>query len=329
MMRAVVFDQYGDPVRVMKLASDREVPKPKPGEVLVKNQNASINAADRHMVRGDYLIVRLLLGLFRPAKKNRVLGMDIAGTVHAVGQGVRGFEVGDSVVADIRKSLGGGFAEYTIVDSESLVKKPGSVSFEQAATVPISGQAAMMGVILCGIKPGDRVLIRGASGGVGSFAVQIAKSRGAHVTAMCSPEKSNVVKSWGADEIVDSSSASVRELPESWFDSIFDAASFGSPSEFARVMKRDGKYVLVGGDFYNKLRVKILGRWYAQGAQEFIALTQEVEVTENIRQVLEMINEGEVTPFVQKVVPLSEVPDAISRLEQRVVIGKTVVNNQL
>lgn len=327
-MRAITFHRYGEPSAVMQLTNTQEVPRPNSGQVLVKVQCCSVNAADRYIVRANYLIVRLLVGLFRPARKNKILGMDIAGTVHDVGERVRGFKAGDAVAADIRKSLGGGFAEYAIVSAEDLVRIPDAVSFEQAATVPISGQAAMMGIILCEIKTGDRVLVRGASGGVGSFAIKIAKALGARVTAMCSAAKADAVKEWGADEIVDYEAAAIQNLAPNSFDAVFDAASFGSPGAFAEVLEDEGVYVLVGGDYYNMLRVKLFGRWYARGNQRYKAMSQDVEVSENIASVFNMISRGEVEPYIQKTIALSEVPGAISSLERREVIGKIVVNNQ-
>ena len=312
MMRAIEFRQYGPPKEVMKVIKNREIPKPKKNEVLVRVMCSSINAADKHMVRANFLIVRLVLGLFRPTKKNRVLGMDVAGTIQEVGGEVEGFQFGDEVAADIRKMLGGGFAEYAIVRAVDLVKKPANVSFEQAAAVPISGQAAMMGLILCAIKPGDRVLINGSSGGVGSFAVKIANAQGAHVTAMCSEKKANTVRSWGADE--------------NTFDAVLDTASFGSPGVFARVLKNNGRYVLVGGNFYNMLRVKFFGRFYAKGKQQFRSIVQEVKEVENIKTVLEMISQGKVNPAIQKTISLKQVPDAIHLLDQRTVIGKIIVD---
>jgi len=328
-MRAVVFHQYGAPRDVMKLDSEQHVPEPKRGEVLVKVERASVNAADRHMVRANYLIVRLLLGLFRPAEKNRILGMDLAGTVHATGKDVEGFQVGDAVVADVRKRFGGGFGEYAIVRAVDLVKKPAGVSFEQAATVPISGQAAMMGVLLCELEPGDKLLVNGASGGVGSFAIMLAKALGAHVTAMCSAQKAETVRRWGADEVVDYKTTSAEELERNTYDAIFDAACFESPARFADVLKADGRYVLVGGSYYNMLRVKAFGRWYGRGAQQFKTLTQEVEVTANIERVLGMIAAGQIDPAIQTSVSLADVPSAIAALEERTVVGKIVVNNQL
>ncbi len=328
-MRAVAFYQYGAPREVMKLVSEQQVPEPKRGEVLVKVERSSINAADRHMVRANYLIVRLVLGLFKPAQKNQILGMDLAGTVQATGEDVEGFQVGDAVVADVRKKFGGGFGEYAIVRAVDLVKKPAGVSFEQAATVPISGQAAMMGVLLCEIEPGDKVLVSGASGGVGSFGVKLAKALGAHVTAMCSAEKADVVKSWGADEVIDYKTTSVEDLERNTYDAVFDAACFESPARFTEVLKHNGRYVLVGGSYYNMLRVKAFGRWYGRGAQQFKTLTQDVEINANIERVLEMIAAGQIDPAIQRSVSLRDVPSAIEALEQRTVVGKIVVNNQM
>ncbi len=327
-MRAVVFHHYGAPRDVMKLVTGQEVPRPKRDEVLVKIERSSINAADAHMVRANYLIIRLLLGWFKPAQKNRILGMDLAGTVQAIGEDVEGFRVGDAVVADARRTFGGGFGEYAVVRGVDLVNKPARVSFEQAATVPISGQAAMMGVLLCEIEPGDRILVSGASGGVGSFGVKLAKALGAHVTAMCSADKADAVKNWGADEVIDYRTTSVEELQGDSYDAVFDAACFDSPARFADVLKDDGRYVLVGGSYYNMLRVKAFGRWYGRGGQRFRTLTQEVEVGANIERVLHMIAQGRIEPAIQRSVSLSDVPSAIEGLERRTVVGKVVVNNQ-
>ncbi len=325
-MQAMVFRKYGAPKEVMELVNDWKIPKPSKNKVLVRVECSSVNAADRYMVRANYFVIRLLLGLFRPAKKRRVLGMDIAGTIEAIGKGVKGFEVGDAIVAERRKALGGGFAEYAVVDVADLVKKPDDISFEQAATVPISGQAAMMGLTLCALKPGDKVLINGASGGVGSFGIQIAKAQGFHVTAICSTKKASAVKSWGADEIVDYKKRdSIKGLNGSDFDAIFDTASFECPGRYKPMLKKDGRYVLVGGDFYKMLTLKLFSR-FDRGSQKFIALSQDVEVTTNIKTVLRMIADKKINPAIQKVISLKEVPDAIHSLEERTVIGKIVVN---
>lgn len=328
-MRAMIFRQYGNPKEVLHLVSDLKIPEPKANEVLVKTESCSINAADRIMVRANYFVIRLLLGLFKPARSNSVLGMDVAGTIHAIGSQVENFRVGDSVVADISQSYGGGFAEYAIVKSSELVPIPPGVSFEDAATVPISGQAAMMGIDVCAIKPGDKVLVNGASGGVGSFGVQIAKMQGAHVTAICSTEKADTVRSWGADEVVDYNKVALENLAPNTYDTVFDTACFQHPTVFAKAMKDDGKYVLLGGSFYNMLRVKLFGQWYGRSSQKFKALPERKNALPNISKVLVMIADGRIKPAIQNIVPLAEVPNAISSLEQRTVVGKIVVQNQL
>lgn len=325
LMRAIVFRNYGHPQEVMKLVDDRKIPEPNKNEVLVKIECASINAADRYIIRANYFIIRMVYGLFRPSKKKRVLGMDVAGTIQRTGKNVKDYKVGDAVVADIRKSFGGGYAEYVIVHTKHLVKKPETVSFEEACTVPISGQAAMMGLILCDIKPGDRVLINGASGGVGSFGVQIAKAQGAYVAAICSTKKAEAVKSWGADEIIDyKKKDSIKALIGKEFDAVFDTASFECPGRYKQILNKDGKYVLVGGDFYNMLRLKFLGR-FSRGSQQFMAVTQKVAVTTNIKTVLDMMADKKIQPAIQKIISLKDVPDALHSLEQRTVIGKIVV----
>lgn len=326
LMRAIIFSDYGNPQEVVKLVKDYKIPIPNKNEVLVKVECASVNAADRYIVRANYFIIRLVFGLFRPSKNKRILGMDIAGTIQSIGQNVKGFQVGDAVVADIRKSFGGGYAEYATVNTKYLVKKPEEASFEQACTVPISGQAAMMGMILCSINPGDKVLVNGASGGVGSFGIQIAKAQGAYVAAICTTKKIEAVKSWGADEIIDyKKKDSIKALIGKEFDAVFDTASFECPGRYKQVLKKDGKYVLVGGDFYNMLKVKFLGR-FDRGSQKFMALTQKVDVTTNIKTVLEMVADKKIKPSIQKVISLKDVPEALHSLEQRTVVGKIVVD---
>ena len=328
-MRAIIYRRYGDPKKVLVLVKGSKVPSPKANEVLVKIESSSVNAADHHMVRAKYLIVRLILGPFRPAKKYKTPGMDVAGTVQALGAGVRSFEIGDAVVADIRKSFGGGYAEFAVVKVADLVRKPDEVSFAEAATVPISGQAAMMAISLSEVSPGDRVLVNGASGGVGSYAVLIAKALGAQVAAICSTKKAEAVKRWGADEIIDYTNTSIGDLEQGSYDVVIDAACFKSPRAYSGVLANDGRYVLVGGSFYRMLQVKFFGRWFAKRFQKFMPVTQTVPVTENIAIVLDMIAQGRLRPAIQKTIPLDEVAEAIHSLEQRKVVGKIVVENQL
>src|SRR5688572_6664592 len=199
-MKAIVYTQYGPP-DVLQL-KEIEKPTPKDNEVLVKICAASVNAYDWHYMRADPFLVRLMGGLFRP--RNPRLGADIAGRVEAVGSNVTQFRPGDEVYGDLAASGNGAFAEYAAVPEHALVLKPANLSFEQAAAVPMAAVTALQGLRDAGkLQPGQKVLINGASGGVGTFAVQIAKYFGAEVTAVCSTRNIDLVRSLGADHVID------------------------------------------------------------------------------------------------------------------------------
>src|SRR6185503_6665773 len=199
-MKAIVYTEYGSP-DVLKL---KEVTKPTPkdDEVLVKVYAVSANAADLHLLRADPFLIRLSSGLLKP--KNQILGSDIAGRVEAVGRNVKQFKPGDEVFGDISANGWGGFAEYACAREAAFALKPSNLSFEEAAAVPMAAVTALQGIRYAGqIRPGQKVLIHGASGGVGSFALQLAKSFGAEVTAVCSTRNLDVALSIGADHVID------------------------------------------------------------------------------------------------------------------------------
>jgi len=199
-MKAIVYEKYGPP-DVLQL---KEVAKPTPkeDEVLIKIHAASVNARDWHLMRADPFLVRLMTGLLKP--KNKMFGSDIAGRVEAVGGNVKQFQTGDEVFGDIGEYGNGAFAEYVSVPEKALALKPAGMTFEEAAAVPGAALAALQGLRDHGqIKPGDKVLINGASGGVGTFAVQIAKSFGAEVTGVCSTRNLDTARSLGADHVID------------------------------------------------------------------------------------------------------------------------------
>ncbi len=199
-MKAIVYTKYGPP-DVLQL-NEVEKPIPKDNEVLIKVHAASVNAADWHLLRADPFIARLGSGLLKP--KNKILGADIAGRVEAVGRNVKQFQPGDEVLGDISECGWGGFAEYVCASENALVLKPASMTFEEAAAVPFAGVTALQGLRDKGkIQSGQKVLINGASGGVGTFAVQIAKSFGAEVTGVCSTRNLDMARSLGADQVID------------------------------------------------------------------------------------------------------------------------------
>src|SRR6266487_2185951 len=199
-MRAIVYHTYGSP-DVLEL-EEVEKPAPQDDEVLVKVYAASVNALDWHLLRADPFLARLNMGLLKP--KHQILGADVAGRVEAVGGNVKQLRPGDEVFGDIFESGLGGFAEYVCTREVALVLKPSNISFDEAAAIPVAALTALQGLRDKGqIQPGQKVLINGASGGVGTFAMQIAKALGAEVTAVCSTRNVDMVRSLGADQVID------------------------------------------------------------------------------------------------------------------------------
>src|SRR5437763_1002498 len=239
-MKAIVHTHYGSP-DILQL---KEVarPTPKEDEVLVKVNAASVNAADWHLMRGKPFLVRLMgFGLLKP--KHKILGTDIAGRVEAVGRNVKQFQPGDEVFGSMR----GGFAEYVCAREDSLVLKPANISFEEAAAVPIAAVTALQGLRDKGrIQPGQKVLINGASGGVGTFAVQIAKSFGTEVTAVCSTRNVDMARSIGADHVIDYTQEDFTRNGQR-YDLILAANGYHPISDYKRALSPRGTYVMSGG----------------------------------------------------------------------------------
>ena len=242
-MKAVVYERYGPP-DVLEL---RDIPKPLPkdDEILVKVIATSVTAGDWRMRKAEPFLVRLFSGLFKP-KKVKILGFEVAGIVDEVGKKVTRFKKGDSVFASCGFMFGG-YAEYKCLRDSDLVElKPPNMSFEEAATVPIGGLSALQFLRQAGVKPGHNVLIYGASGSVGTFAVQIAKYFGAEVTGVCSTRNKELVLSLGADRIVDYTAEDFRNLPLK-FDVVLDAVGKISRSQCKKIMKPNAAYVTVKG----------------------------------------------------------------------------------
>lgn len=314
-MKAIVCTRYGSS-EVLKL-EEVQKPNPKDNQVLVKVNAASVNAADWHMMRGKPLFLRLMLGgLLKP--KNKILGSDIAGRVEAVGRDVKHFQPGDEVFGDVSDCGWGAFAEYVCASENAVVLKPANLTFEEAAAVPLAAITALQGLrAKRQVQPGDKVLINGASGGVGTFAVQIAKLFGAEVTAVCSTKKLQLVRSIGADQVLDYTQDDFTQNGQR-YDLIFDAAAYRSISDHKNSLTPKGMYLLVGGSMTRIFQV-MFNR--SKKINNLVMKSNKKDLV----FMKELLEAGKVRPVIDRRFPLKEVAKALGYLEERHVQGKVVI----
>ncbi len=320
-MKAIVCDRYGSP-DVLKL---EEVPKPVPrvGEVLVKVHAASVNAADWHTLEGEPFFIRMYEGLLKP--KHRVLGADVAGRVEAIGAKVREFKPGDEVFGDVSGSGWGGFAQYVCVPEEMLVPKPSGLTFEEAASVPLAAVTALQGLRDKGkIRAGQKVLIHGASGGVGSFAVQIAKSFGAEVTGVCGTWNVDMVRSIGADHVIDYTREDFTRNGQR-YDLILAVSGNRSIFHYRRTLNPGGIHVAAGGTMTQFFQAVLLGPWLSMFGSRKTTFYVAKPNGRDLEFLKELLEDGEVIPVIDRRYPLSETADAIRYLEEGHARGKVVI----
>ena len=319
-MKAIVYTEYGSP-DVLQL-KDVVKPAPKDYEVLVKVYAVSANAADLHLLRADPFLIRLSSGLLQP--KNKILGSDIAGRVEAVGKDVTQFKLGDEVFGDISAGGWGGFAEYVCAREDAVVLKPANSSFEESAAVPMAAVTALQGLRKGQIHSGQKVLINGASGGVGMFAVQIAKSFGAEVTAVCSTRNLGLARSIGADHVIDYTSEDFSRSGQR-YDLILAANGYRSISEYRRVLTPTGTYVMTGGAMAQLSEVMLKGPWISMTGSQKMGNLLAKPNKQDLAFIKELLEAGKVVPVVDRCYPLSEVADAIRYLEEGHAQGKVVI----
>ncbi len=320
-MNAVVITQYGSP-DVLKF---KEVQKPVPGddEVLIKVHAAAVNAGDWHLMRADPFMIRLMYGLQKP--KFEILGTDVAGTVEAIGKNVTQFQPGDEVFGNLSGSGFGAFAEYVSAPENRIVLKPGNITFEDAAAVPSAAVTALQALRDKGqIQAGQKVLINGASGGVGMFAVQIAKAFGAEVTAVCSTRNMERARSIGADHVIDYTQEDFTQNGQQ-YDLILAANGYHPIFDYKRALSPNGIYVMTGGSMAQLFQVITFGPLISMTSSKKMSNMMVKSSQEDLVFMQGLLETGQVAPVIDRRYPLSEVPDAIRYLEEGHAKGKVVI----
>ncbi len=314
-MKAIVYTKYGPP-EVLQL-KEVEKPIPKDNEILIKVHAASANAYDWRHLRADPFLIRLMgAGLLKP--KHKILGADIAGQVEAVGSNVKQFQPGDEVFGE---GSYGGFAEYVCVDENRFVLKPANLTFEEAAAVPMAALTALQGLRDKGqIQARQKVLINGASGGVGTFAVQIAKSFEAEVTGVCSTPKMDFVRSIGADHAIDYTQEDVTKNRQQ-YDLIFDIAAYRSISKYKRILSSSGIYVLAGGSMARIFQLMFISMTGVKNMGYMVANINQ----KDLLFIIELLKVGKVKSIIDKRYPLNETAEALRYLEEGHACGKVVI----
>ncbi|MDO0909697.1 NAD(P)-dependent alcohol dehydrogenase [Streptomyces sp. DT2A-34] len=322
-MKAVVQDRYGSADTLE--FRDFDTPVPAADEVLVRVHAASVNAYDWHLMHGDPKIARLAFGLSRP--KARVRGRDFAGRVEAVGSGVVGLEPGDEVFGE----ADGAFAEFVCAKDGMVGPKPANLTFEQAAAIPLAGNTALIGLRDVGrVQRGQTVLVNGASGGVGTFAVQLAKAYGAEVTAVCSTRNVDLVRSLGADHVIDYTREDFTRGGRR-YDVVLDLVGNHSLAEFRRAITPTGTLVLSGGGVYEggsvvgPMGLFFKRRLAAPFARQRLLELPARQSRANLAALRELAESGKIAPVVERTYPLSEAAEAIRYVEVEHARAKVVV----
>jgi NADPH:quinone reductase-like Zn-dependent oxidoreductase len=320
-MKAIVYTKYGPP-EVLQL-KEVEIPTPKDDEVLIKVHAVSVNYNVLAFARGKPLAVRAWSGLLKP--KHKILGSDIAGQVEAVGRNVKQFQPGAEVYGDIFECGWGGFAEYVCALEDALALKPANMTFEEAAAVPQAALVALQGLRDKGqIQPGQKVLINGASGGIGTFAVQIAKSFGAEVTGVCSTRNLDMVRSIGADHVIDYTQEDFTENGQS-YDLILATAGYRSIFDYKRALSPRGIYVMTGGSMKQIMQANLLGPCISKAkGKKLVALSHKTS-QKDLVFMKELLEAGKVVPVIDRRYTLSEVAEALRYYGEGHARGKVVI----
>lgn len=325
-IRAMWADEYGAPNEVLHMKSISK-PGTDGGKVVVRVLAVSTHAGDWHLIHGTPYLIRLIFGGLRRPKVN-IPGCEMCGVIDAIPENHTEFAIGDCVFGDVSGCGFGAFAEFIAVPPQALVKKPDNVSVFQAAACATSALAALQAVRDHGaVAKGAKVLINGASGGVGSYAVQIAKHFGAHVTAVCQESKVPVVKSFGADVVIDYTKQDVVKSGQK-FDVIVDTACFRSPFEYVPIIEKNGRYLMVGGDTSRLFQMMVAGPWISMTSGVSAKFVDTKPKKEDMLMLRNMLEDGSLVPYIDKTFAFEDLPQAVTYVEDRKVVGKVAIQVQ-
>ena len=320
-MKAIVYTKYGPP-DVLQL-KEVDKPTPKEDEVLIKIHAAAVTVGDAIVVKGEPFVTRFVTGLQKP--KNTIPGKEMAGRVEAVGENVTQFQPGDEVFGDLSVASWGAFAEYVSVPQSAIALKPANLTFEEAAAVPESAVVALQALRDKGkIQPGQKVLINGASGGVGSFAVQIAKSFGAEVTAVCSTRNLDMVRSLGADYVIDYAAEDFTQNGQQ-YDLILAANGYHPISDYRRALSPEGIYVATGGSMTQSLQATMMGPFISKTGSKTMGGMMVKPNQDDLVFMKELLEAGKVVPVIDRCYPLSEIAEAYHYIGDGHAKGKVVI----
>jgi len=318
-MKAIVYTKYGSP-EVLQL-KEVEKPTPRDNEVLIKVHAASVNRSDWEGLRGKPLYARIG-GLLKP--RHQILGSDIAGRVEMAGRNIRRFQPGDEVFGDILPRMGG-FAEYVCARESALALKPASMTFEEVAAIPQAAVIALQGIRDKGqVQPGQKVLISGAGGGAGTFAVQLAKLYGAEVTGVDNTGKLDFMRSLGADHVIDYTREDFTKNGKQ-YDLILDVVAHRSVFDYKRALRSNGSYFLTGGSVATIFQILLLGPWIRGTTGKKIRILAVRPNLKDMVYITQLYEAGKVVPVIDRRYPLSEVPEALRYLGEGRTKGKVVI----
>jgi NADPH:quinone reductase-like Zn-dependent oxidoreductase len=321
-MKAILHTKYGSP-DVLEF-KEVEIPVPGDYEVLIKVHATSVNTADCYILKGEPFLVRIIDGGILKPKYN-IPGSDIAGQVEEIGRNVKQFQLGDEVFGNLSSYGRGGFAEYVCAPENALALKPDNISFDEAAAVPLAAVTALQGIRDIGkIRPGQKVLINGASGGVGTFALQLAKFFGAEVTAVTSTNKVEMANSIGADHVIDYTQEDFTQSGQ-LYDLIIAVNGYHSIFDYKRALSSRGIYVMIGGSLPQMFQAMLIGPCISMTGSKKIGTVSLRPNQEDLVFMKELLEAGKVVPVIDRRYLLNEVPDALKYLEEGHALGKVVI----